>query len=153
MADKLTEASPLNEAIELLNGEGNPKDAAFRTMSENIWSENKLNQMHRFNKKELLEIFKNFVVILLYEKKWAEIRLIHTIQKTKEFPYYFVKTKKTEKNINLDDYLNQSAHGRLIKILTELHIGESGQARKEVFGFITEYAKVLQREQERQNPL
>ena len=140
----MTDTEPLTELMGLINSNSNPKDAAFKVMSENIWKPEMLKQMGRFDKSQINDLIKNYIVILLYEKRWSEIKVTHQIITTKQYPFYRVKTISEYNPIDTEKFLKESGHNRILEIVTELYIGESGKARDEVFGFITSYAKAME---------
>lgn len=147
----MAEDDPLRELTQLINQNSNPKDAAFRVMSENIWKPEMLKQMGRFDKSQIVDLIKNYIVILLYEKRWSEVKVNFKIVKTKDYPFYRINPETEIKPVELDTFLRESSHNRILEIVTELYIGESGKAREEVFGFITSYAKAME-EARLQNP-
>jgi len=135
---------PLGEMLSQINQSGNPRDDAFRVMSENIWKPEMLKQMGRFDKGQLIDMIKNYMVLLLYEKRWSEIKVRHTVEKQKDYPYYKVKTQSIYKKQSINEFLETSAHATLCNWVTESYIGVAGQARDECFNFLTSYAKAME---------
>lgn len=142
----------IDEVMNKLNDSQNPIDKAFGTMSENIWKKEMLRQMNRFDKSQIMDIMKNYIVMLLYEKQWREITVSQKVVKTKYYPYYRVNTNTIKKSIDINEFMKESTHSKVLDIITELYIGVEGKARGEVFGFITSYAKALEETRLNQKP-
>jgi hypothetical protein len=146
----LTVIDEFNEAKNQLE---NPRDNAFKVITENIWKKDKLKQLHRLDRMQIVEIIKNLIVLYVYEIQWHNKQVKHSVIKFAEYPYYKIKTEypETKKAMSIDEYEKVSIQAKLINDILELFIGVDGKARGEIFGFLTSLDRTLQAQQQMQN--
>ena len=151
MKDNEEPVNDLKSLLGELNTTANPKDAIFKTMGENIWKKETLDQMNRFSRNEIIDMIKNYIVILIYEKCWHEHKVKHEVIYLKTYPFYRVKTTTDFVPVTMEKFLSENMHNEILIKITNLYIGAEGKARDEVFGFIKQYAQSLEMQAQRPN--
>ena len=144
MKDKNNPMGDFASAIAEMKKNSNPRDSAFQTMSENIWKPEMRKLMHRFDKSDVIPVIQNIITIMVVEKRWAETKATQKVIATKKYPFYTVITEYKTETIPMDKFIQENTHYAILNDIIDLYIGVDGQAREEVFGFITSYAKAIE---------